>query len=192
MLYFYLYLGTINTRLQNTYPDKVSHFTNVLAYTMFGGTVTAIIPGSVAELQIKKFKDRKKSTERSLMPNILPMSTASLLALALNVLSFFKSEAVFYTEFAVLTVFRSFLFSSAMSFIVSVYPQKHANVIYPLGVSVAGVTSTIQIVIFTWYNQSPEAQIYVKSLMTIMVALTLIHPILTFLTAKGILKRNES
>jgi len=42
------------------------------------------------------------------------------------------------------------------------YPQKHANVIYPLGITVGGVTSTIQIVIFTWYNQSPEAQIYVR------------------------------
>ena len=192
MLYFFLYLGTINTRLQNTYPDKVSHFTNVLAYTMFGGIVTAIIPGSVAEWQIKKYKDRKKSTERNLLPNILPMTTASLLALTLNVLSYFKSEAVFYTEFAVLTVFRSFLFSSNMSFVISVYPQKHAHVIYPLGMTVGGVTSTIQIGIFIWYNQSPEAQIYVKSLMTIIVALTLIHPILTFLTAKGVLKRKDS
>ena len=119
MLYFFLYLGTINTRLLNTYPDKVSHFTNVLAYTMFGGIVTAIIPGSVAEWQIKKYKDRKKSTERSLMPNILPMTTASLLALVLTVLSYFKSESVFYAELAVLTVFRSFLYSSAMSFVIS-------------------------------------------------------------------------
>jgi len=54
------------------------------------------------------------------MPNILPMSTASLLALVLCALSYFKSEAVLYTEFAVLTVFRSFLFSSNMSFVVSV------------------------------------------------------------------------
>jgi hypothetical protein len=28
--------------------------------------------------------------------------------------------------------------------------------------TVGGVTSTIQIGIFTWYNQSPEAQIYVR------------------------------
>jgi hypothetical protein len=54
------------------------------------------------------------------MPNILPMTTASLLALVLTVLSYFKSEAVFYTEFAVLTVFRSFLYSSMMSFVISV------------------------------------------------------------------------
>ncbi|CAC5358207.1 unnamed protein product [Mytilus coruscus] len=172
-------------RLQNAVPDQVSYFTNVLSYIMFSGLVTAFLPGSMAEWQRKIFKDKKIPRQRNLLPNILPLTIVSTLGIVLQILSFFPSESTLYIEFVVFTVFRSFLFSSAMLYVVSAYPLKHTNVIFPLGLCTGGIFSLSQYAIFLWYNQSTNSQYQVKIFMIVLLVTSLVHPLIYFMTAKG-------
>ncbi|VDI06680.1 MFS transporter, LAT3 family, solute carrier family 43, member 3 [Mytilus galloprovincialis] len=192
MLNFLYYIGTINSRLQNAVPDQVSYFTNVLSYIMFSGIVTAFLPGSMAEWQRKLFKDRKVMKQRTLLPNILPLTIVSVLGIVLHILSFFTSETTLYIEFVVFTVFRSFLFSSAMLFVVSAYPLNHTNVIFPLGLCTGGIFSLSQYAIFLWYNQSTNAQFQVKIFMILLLVTSLVHPLILFITAKGACKKKDT
>ncbi|XP_071154900.1 equilibrative nucleobase transporter 1-like [Mytilus edulis] len=192
MLNFLYYIGTINSRLQNAVPDQVSYFTNVLSYIMFSGVVTAFLPGIMAESQRKLFKDRKVIKQRALLPNILPLTTVSLLGIVLHILSFFTSETTLYIEFVVITVFRSFLFSSAMLFVVSTYPLKHTNVIFPLGLCTGGIFSLSQYAIFLWYNQSTNAQYQVKIFMILLLVTSLVHPLILFVTAKDACQKKDT
>ncbi|CAG2199798.1 SLC43A3 [Mytilus edulis] len=192
MLNFLYYIGTINSRLQNAVPDQVSYFTNVLSYIMFSGVVTAFLPGIMAESQRKLFEDRKVIKQRALLPNILPLTTVSLLGIVLHILSFFASETTLYIEFVVITVFRSFLFSSAMLFVVSAYPLKHTNVIFPLGLCTGGIFSLSQYAIFLWYNQSTNAQFQVKIFMILLLVTSLVHPLILFMTAKDACQKKDT
>ncbi|XP_052094379.1 equilibrative nucleobase transporter 1-like [Mytilus californianus] len=192
MLNFLYYIGTINSRLQNAVPDQVSYFTNVLSYIMFSGLVTAFLPGSMAEWQRKLFKDRKVMIQRNLLPNILPLTTVSILGIVLQILSFFPSESTLYIEFVVFTVFRSFLFSSAMLYVVSAYPLRHTNVIFPLGLCTGGTFSLSQYAIFLWYNQSTNAQYQVKIFIILLLVTSLVHPLILFMTAKGACTKKDT
>lgn len=153
---------------------------------MCGGFVTSFIPGSIAELQIRICKATKTSLERRLLPTVFSLVTTSLLAVLLNILSFTESDVIFYVEFAVLTIFRSFLSATLMSFVVSAFPKTHASIIHPLGLATGGAISMLQYALFVWHNQS---FINVQIFLTLLVTASLIHPAVVYMKAKGILKK---
>jgi len=54
-----------------------------------------------------------------MLQNVIPLAITSLLHIILNILSFITSEVVLYIEFGVLTLLRSFIFSSSVTFVVT-------------------------------------------------------------------------
>lgn len=185
MMGIYMYYGTINKRLADSFPDKVSEFTNIMAYMLCGGLISAFVPGSVIEWQDKMCKGIENKEERTMSQNIIPLAITSLLHIILNILSFITSEVVLYIEFGVLTLLRSFIFSSSVTFVVTAFPIKHSSVLFAMCETIGGIIALSQYGLFRWYNFSSSSKNYVRSVITFLSILTILHPIMVFLTRKG-------
>ncbi|XP_048742819.2 equilibrative nucleobase transporter 1-like [Ostrea edulis] len=155
------YIGLANRRfsvvLKTT--DKVSEFTDVLSYFMFGGLPISIITGGFLEFIKKRFEGSSDVYKRRVYPLIIALSICCAMSIVISTLGIVQSANTFYAEFAVVPFFRSLLYSTNMYYVVTMFHSKWISTIMVLSYATTGFSTIAQYFIFEWvveYNAFQE------------------------------------
>ncbi|XP_060065395.1 equilibrative nucleobase transporter 1-like [Ylistrum balloti] len=179
-LRFYYFLGSLNSYLHRITDNNkllVSEFTNTMMYTMVGGAVFSPFAGVVYDWQRKIFRKKQSDLQSKLMPAVLPMSVASGLGFLLSVLALLPSLNILYVDFIVMTFLRSFLYSTATTFLTVVFPSEYFEMLYGLMIISAGIFGCLQFALFTWSMSYLGAVLHSDVFCICLTAVSLIHPI---------------
>ncbi|XP_041363997.1 solute carrier family 43 member 3-like isoform X2 [Gigantopelta aegis] len=119
-LRFDYYFSSLNPWINNILDgdkNQVSFYTNISLYLMLGSIITSPLVGILYDWQKRIFKNKRSEKCRQLMPSVLPLTLAVVLASVLSVLALIPVEEILYLTFIALTIFRSFLYAMAAAFI---------------------------------------------------------------------------
>ncbi|XP_021354760.1 solute carrier family 43 member 3-like isoform X2 [Mizuhopecten yessoensis] len=179
-LRFYYFLGSMNSYLHRITDNNkllVSQFTNTMMYTMVCGAISSSFAGVVYDWQRKIFRERHSHLQRQILPSILPISVGSGLGMLLSVMVLVPSLDILYGDFIVMTLLRSFLYSSATTFLATVFPSEYFEVLYGIMIITAGVFGCLQFALFTWSQSYQAAPVHSDVFCICLTAVSFIHPI---------------
>ncbi|XP_041364207.1 uncharacterized protein LOC121379625 [Gigantopelta aegis] len=96
------------------------------------------------------FKNKRSEKCRQLMPSVLPLTLAVVLASVLSVLALIPVEEILYLTFITLTIFRSFLYAMAAAFISEIFPNEYFGLMYGVLIVAGGIFGFFQFALFQW------------------------------------------
>ncbi|XP_059147528.1 equilibrative nucleobase transporter 1-like [Physella acuta] len=146
-LRFYFVLGSINTSLQKM---VISHYTNVMVYTMMSGIFVCPLAGFFYSWQTQIFANSLSSVRRQVMPSVLPLTATTVSSVIMSSLLLVNDPRVLYAFFVFLVLHRSFLFTTYTAYVVAIFPSCYLGSLLGIAVFTAGVISFFQYALFAW------------------------------------------
>ncbi|XP_060572191.1 equilibrative nucleobase transporter 1-like [Ruditapes philippinarum] len=164
-LRFFYILGTLNRHLNillEEDEEEVSSFTNISLFIMMGGLLTSPFAGWVYDWVKTVFKDGNSQMYREIIPAVLPLALASALSVILSILVLIPVTEVLYLTFIVMTVYRSFLYSTAAGFLSAVFPSEYFGLLFGIMILFGGIFGLLQYLLFFWAEQYSDAPFHVS------------------------------
>ncbi|KAK3586689.1 hypothetical protein CHS0354_039159 [Potamilus streckersoni] len=184
---FNYFIGTVNSYIKivtDYNAEKVSYFTNVLSYTMFSGVIASLCAGLMYDQEKRRYSSCISEIKRKLMPAFVPMVMCTTLQTILSAFVFVRNENVLYASFIIFTIFRSCLFSVALTFVAEMFPTQAFGTLYSVLVTCGGVASLVQFGLYSWSQSYRSAFTHVNILMLILSTLAFIHPSIVWLKCR--------
>ncbi|XP_059147497.1 equilibrative nucleobase transporter 1-like isoform X2 [Physella acuta] len=176
-LRFFFVLGSINTSLQKMVSSQaeVSHYTNVMLYTMMTGIFVSPVAGFFYSWQTKIFANSVSSVRRQVMPSVLPLAATTVFSVIMSSLLLVNDPRVLYAFFVFLVLQRSFLFTMFAAYIAAIFPSCYLGSLLGIAIFTAGVISFFQYALFAWLETGGLLQVNIFLL--VLACVTLVHPL---------------
>ncbi|XP_060063265.1 equilibrative nucleobase transporter 1-like [Ylistrum balloti] len=174
LLKIFYFLGSANRLMGQILEDytEVSYFTDVMTLTMLGSLVSSFIAGYTIHVGEKMFT--------GVLRTVIPLVTASGLAILLSVLEFVSTPTALYADFVVLTFLRSFVYCANIQYIRTTFPFKYVSIVYGVTFSISGMLTLSQYGLFAWTEEYNGAMTHVRLFLLFVSSVSLLHPVLVF------------
>ncbi|XP_059147531.1 equilibrative nucleobase transporter 1-like [Physella acuta] len=176
-LRFYFVLGSINTSLEKmvSSQSEVSHYTNVMLYTMMTGIFVSPIAGFFYSWLTQIFANSVSSVRRQVMPSVLPLAATTVFSVIMSSLLLVNDPRVLYAFFVFLVLQRSFLYTMYTAYIAAIFPSCYLGSLLGIAIFTSGVISFFQYALFAWLETGGLSQVNIFLL--VLACVTLVHPL---------------
>ncbi|XP_041363996.1 solute carrier family 43 member 3-like isoform X1 [Gigantopelta aegis] len=184
-LRFDYYFSSLNPWINNILDgdkNQVSFYTNISLYLMLGSIITSPLVGILYDWQKRIFKNKRSEKCRQLMPSVLPLTLAVVLASVLSVLALIPVEEILYLTFIALTIFRSFLYAMAAAFISEIFPNEYFGLMYGVLMVAGGIFGFFQFALFQWAKATDFDQVIIFLL--VLTCTSFVHPAYQWYTSR--------
>ncbi|XP_025096699.1 uncharacterized protein LOC112565444 [Pomacea canaliculata] len=179
------FFGLINSKLNAMFEgntEKVSFYTNVLAYFMLSMMCVCWVSGAVYDWQSSVFRGRRSLFQKKVLPGALPLAMTSALGVAISAMALSDSEMVLYFMFACFVFYNAFIFGVCLSFLMRVFPERFFGILNGVLSIVSGIFCFLQYGIFRWHDVQPDGPVQANIFMLSLVAVSFVHPLYLVLT----------
>ncbi|XP_076456853.1 equilibrative nucleobase transporter 1-like isoform X2 [Babylonia areolata] len=179
-LRFSFFLASFNPWLSSVFDteEEVSHYTNVLLYSMMVGLPIALLSGAAFDFFKYVFAGQPVARNRHVLPSVVMLAVTSSLAVLLSVCALLPTNtgppAPVFTACLLSSALRSFLYSVDANIIALMFPPIYLTALFSVCDFVGGVFSLLQYAFVLWFQAAGFH--VVNSVMLAMSILTLVHP----------------
>ncbi|XP_046569550.1 solute carrier family 43 member 3-like [Haliotis rubra] len=182
-LHFTYFVSSLNSWLNYVLDrdrEKVSYYTNVHLYSLMPAIVVAWLAGLVFDGAKRFYRDDLRPLRGKIRASVVPLTMTSLSAVLVSVLMLCPDENVLYVTFLAVMVFRAFLYATASSFLIAVFPLEQFGILYSASLISAGALAFLQYALFMWSQHSGFDT--VNEFLAGMAAFTLVHPLYQYVS----------
>ncbi|XP_048252883.1 equilibrative nucleobase transporter 1-like isoform X2 [Haliotis rufescens] len=182
-LHFTYFVSSLNSWLNHVLHrdrEKVSYYTNVHLYSLMPAIIVAWLAGLVFDGAKRFYRDDLRPLRGKIRASVVPLTMTSISAVLVSLLMLSPEESVLYVTFIAVMVFRAFLYATASSFLIAVFPLEQFGILYSASLISAGALAFLQYAMFMWTQYSDFNT--VNKFLAGMAAFTLVHPLYQYVS----------